>query len=68
MKLARSIAARSAATIAIGKRAFYAQRDLDLADAYELASEAMVANLLHPDSDEGISAFLERREPRWRES
>jgi enoyl-CoA hydratase/carnithine racemase len=66
MKLARAIAARSAATIAIGKRAFYAQRDLDLADAYELASKAMVANLLHPDSDEGIGAFLERREPQWR--
>ena len=67
MKLARAIAARSAATIAIGKRAFHAQRELDLADAYELASKAMVGNLLHEDSDEGIGAFLERRPPQWRQ-
>jgi len=66
MKLARAIAARSAATIAIGKKAFHAQRDLDLAGAYEVASKAMVQNLLHEDSEEGIGAFLERREPRWR--
>ena len=68
MKLARAIAARSAATIAIGKKAFNAQRGLQLADAYRLASKAMVGNLLHEDSNEGIGAFLERREPRWRPS
>ena len=68
MKLARAIAARSAATIAIGKRAFHAQRELDLADAYRVASSAMVQNLLHEDSEEGIGAFLDRREPQWRQS
>ena len=67
MKLAGTIANRSSAAVAIGKKAFHAQRELNLADAYALASGAMVDNLMHPDSDEGISAFLERREPLWRE-
>lgn len=67
MKLAGAIAKRSAAAVAIGKKAFYAQRELNLADAYALASRAMVGNLMHPDSDEGIGAFLARREPHWRE-
>jgi enoyl-CoA hydratase/carnithine racemase len=67
MKLAGAIARRSAAAVAIGKRTFQAQSELTLADAYALASEAMVGNLMHPDSDEGIGAFLERREPHWQE-
>jgi enoyl-CoA hydratase/carnithine racemase len=36
-----------------------------LAPAYERASSAMVENMLEPDSNEGISAFLEKREPKW---
>ncbi len=63
---ARALAQRSAATLAIGKRTFYQQLDMNLADAYALASRAMVENLLHPDADEGISAFLERRAPEWK--
>ena len=63
--LARDIAQRSAATIAIGKRAFYAQIEAPLPEAYALASEAMVENLAHPDSAEGIDAFLDKRAPKW---
>jgi enoyl-CoA hydratase/carnithine racemase len=63
--LAREIAQRSAATIAIGKRAFYAQLEAPLSDAYALASKAMVENLAHPDSAEGIGAFLDKRAPKW---
>jgi enoyl-CoA hydratase/carnithine racemase len=66
LRLAAGIAARSPAAVAIGKQAFYAQRELNLAQAYDLASRAMVENLMHADSSEGISAFLERREPNWR--
>jgi enoyl-CoA hydratase/carnithine racemase len=63
--LAREIAERSAATIAIGKRAFYAQIEAPLSDAYALASKAMIENLAHPDSAEGIGAFLDKRAPKW---
>ena len=63
--LAREIGERSAATIAIGKRAFYAQIEAPLSDAYALASKAMIENLAHPDSAEGIGAFLDKRAPKW---
>jgi enoyl-CoA hydratase/carnithine racemase len=63
--LAASIAARSAPTLAIGKRAFYAQIEEPLDEAYAIAGKAMVDNLAEPDSVEGFSAFLEKREPVW---
>jgi enoyl-CoA hydratase/carnithine racemase len=65
LAMADDLASRSAATIAIGKRAFQQQIELGLGEAYELASRAMVENLLHPDADEGIGAFLQKRPPRW---
>jgi enoyl-CoA hydratase/carnithine racemase len=49
----------------IGKRAFYAQIEAPLSDAYALASKAMIENLAHPDSAEGIGAFLDKRAPKW---
>ena len=66
--LAQRIAARSAATLAIGKRAFYRQIDMPLDEAYALAAQAMVENLLHPDSAEGAAAFLAKRPPRWEDA
>jgi enoyl-CoA hydratase/carnithine racemase len=38
---------------------------MPLDDAYALAARAMVENLLHPDSAEGVAAFLDKRPPRW---
>jgi enoyl-CoA hydratase/carnithine racemase len=64
-EMAAGLAARSVKTLAIGKAAFYSQVEMSLAAAYELASRAMVENLLHGDAGEGISAFLEKRSPRW---
>ena len=66
--LAQRIAARSAATLAIGKRTFYRQIDAPLEEAYALAARAMVENLLHPDSAEGAAAFLDKRPPRWEDA
>ena len=66
--LAAKIAARSAATLAIGKRTFYRQIDMPLDEAYALAARAMVENLLHPDSAEGAAAFLAKRPPRWEDA
>lgn len=64
-RLAESVAARSPATLAIGKRAFYQQIERPLAEAYAVAAQAMVTNLAHPDSGEGIGAFLDKRTPHW---
>ncbi len=65
MRLARRIASKSAAAIRIGKRAFYAQREMNLADAYDHASRVMVDNMLDADAKEGIGAFLAKRPPQW---
>ncbi len=68
MRLAQQIAARSQMTLATGKRAFYAQREMPLAEAYAYASQIMVDNMLAPDAEEGINAFLEKRPPAWRDT
>src|SRR5271170_3320907 len=65
LALARTIAAHSAPTLAIGKRAFYAQIERPLDEAYALASVAMIDNLAEPDSVEGLGAFLDKRRPVW---
>ena len=52
-------------TVGIGKQAFYAQIELDEPGAYELTKTVMSANALAADAQEGIGAFLEKREPRW---
>ena len=65
LEMARKIAAKSAATVAIGKRAFYAQVEQPLSEAYDFASAVMVENMLHADAGEGICAFLEKRAPQW---
>jgi enoyl-CoA hydratase/carnithine racemase len=63
--LAKTIAQQSAPTLAIGKRAFYAQIERPLDEAYAIASLAMIDNLAQDDSVEGIGAFLEKRRPVW---
>ena len=64
--LAATIARKSAAAVALGKRAFYAQVELGLAGAYALAGETMACNMVDPDAAEGIDAFLGKRPPVWR--
>ncbi len=63
--LAATIATKLTAAVRIGKRAFHAQSTLPLAEAYRLTGDVMVANMLIPDTDEGITAFLEKRAPDW---
>ena len=52
-------------TLKIGKEAFYRQAEMSLADAYRYASEVMVENMLARDAEEGIGAFLGKRDPEW---
>ncbi len=68
MEMARKIASKSSMTLATGKRAFYAQREMDLAGAYDYASNVMVENMLARDAEEGIGAFIEKRAPEWQDS
>jgi enoyl-CoA hydratase/carnithine racemase len=65
LELARQIAAKSMLTVKIGKEAFYRQREMNLADAYKLTIDVMVDNMLARDAEEGIGAFIEKREPDW---
>lgn len=65
MALARQVARASSYTLGIGKPAFYQQIEMDRPAAYGYAQKIMVENLLAEDAHEGITAFLEKREPKW---
>ena len=68
MNLARKIASKSMQTVKIGKSAFYKQAELSLHEAYKYTSEIMTENTLNEDAKEGISSFLEKRDPNWSDS
>ena len=63
--LAAKIASKSPLTLAIGKEAFYSQAEMGLDEAYAYASRAMTRNMLARDAEEGIDAFIEKRQPVW---
>ncbi len=63
--LADQIAAKLGTAVKIGKQAFYHQLQLPVDQAYAYTGDVMVENMLHRDTEEGISAFLEKRDPRW---
>lgn len=63
--LARTIASKLPVAVKIGKEAFYQQLQMDTAQAYTYAGDVMVQNMLDRQTDEGINAFLEKRDPDW---
>jgi enoyl-CoA hydratase/carnithine racemase len=65
--LVQAVARSSAYTVGVGKRAFYSQIDRDEADAYEHCQHVMTENALAHDAQEGMSAFLQKRDPVWTE-
>jgi enoyl-CoA hydratase/carnithine racemase len=65
-ELARQIASASSLTVGLGKRAFYRQIDLGLDTAYDVCQEVMSENATAEDAQEGMSSFLEKRQPIWR--
>ena len=65
--LAQKVALKSAYTVKLGKAAFYRQAEMSLADAYRYAAEVMTENMMARDAEEGIGAFIEKREPKWQD-
>ena len=65
--LAEKVALKSAYTVKLGKAAFYRQAEMSLADAYRYASEVMTENMMARDAEEGIGAFIEKRQPKWQD-
>lgn len=63
--LAAAVAGKSRAVVGLGKRAFYAQAEMGLAEAYAYTSGVMVRNMAEPDAAEGIDAFIGKRAPVW---
>ena len=65
--LAEKIAGKLGSAVNIGKRAFYEQLQMPLDQAYVHSGRAMVENMLNSDTAEGIAAFIEKRDPEWRQ-
>ena len=65
LALARTVAGKLGAAVRIGKRAFYDQIGLPLDQAYALTGAVMAQNMMLRDTDEGITAFIEKRAPDW---
>jgi enoyl-CoA hydratase/carnithine racemase len=65
--LAQKVALKSAYTVKLGKEAFYRQAEMSLADAYRYTAEVMAENMMARDAEEGIGAFIEKREPNWQD-
>ena len=65
--LAQKVALKSAYTVKLGKEAFYRQAEMNLADAYRYAAQVMTENMMARDAEEGIGAFIEKREPKWQD-
>ena len=65
LAFARKIAGKSSHIVKIGKEGFYRQAEMSLSDAYQYVSEVMVENLMARDAEEGLNAFIEKREPKW---
>ena len=67
LKLAKKVSSKSPMTLKIGKQAFYAQSSLDLSEAYKYTSQVMLDNILKDDAKEGIEAFINKRDPEWKD-
>ena len=66
LEVAKVISEKSNLSIKIGKKAFYKQLEMPLKKAYAYTSKMMTLNMMSMDAREGISAFLEKRKPNWK--
>jgi enoyl-CoA hydratase/carnithine racemase len=65
LELAEQIASKSSHVQKLGKAAFYKQLGMNLSDAYAFTLDVAVDNMFARDAEEGISAFVEKRTPKW---
>jgi enoyl-CoA hydratase/carnithine racemase len=65
VEIALQFASKSSHVVGIGKAAFYRQLEMPIAEAYRYASAVMTENMMTRDAEEGICAFIEKREPTW---
>jgi len=66
MKIAKKITSKSSLVVKIGKKSFYKQLEMPLHKAYKYTSKVMTKNMMAFDAKEGISAFIEKRKPNWK--
>jgi len=64
--LAKSVLAKPAVAVAMGKQLFYRQLEMGIGAAYQLAGETMACNMMHEAALEGVQAFIEKRTPDWK--
>jgi enoyl-CoA hydratase/carnithine racemase len=67
LALGRKISGKSPHVVKIGKQAFYRQLEMGLDEAYRFTSQVMVENMMAPDAQEGIAAFIAKRSPKWKD-
>ncbi|HRN75430.1 enoyl-CoA hydratase [Ottowia sp.] len=67
-ELVAAILAKPRAAIAVGKELFYRQRELGIEAAYQLAGQTMSCNMMLEVAQEGLQAFIDKREPAWRKA
>ncbi len=65
-RLVAAILAKPREAVAVGKSLFYQQRETGIEAAYQLAGQTMACNMVHEVAQEGVLAFIEKREPKWR--
>lgn len=64
--MAQQIAGKSPVAINIGKKAFYAQAEMSLEQAYDFAGKTMAHNMMARDAEAGIAAFIAKKPmPEW---
>ena len=66
--LVNAILAKPREAIAAGKELFYRQRELGIEAAYQLAGQSMACNMMLDVAQEGVQAFIDKREPAWRQT
>ncbi len=64
--LLQAVLAKPRRSLAMGKRLFYEQLELGIEAAYQLAGQTMACNMMDDVAQEGVQAFIDKREPTWR--
>jgi enoyl-CoA hydratase/carnithine racemase len=64
-RLVSAVLSKPREAVRMGKALFYKQREMGIEAAYQLAGQTMACNMVHPEAQEGVQAFIEKRAPQW---